>query len=237
MMEIEYLDANKAYTVEECVRILMQSPPATNETRDDTTSESLNCNSQIPPDISNISLDEDQLFSQSRTSDGTINESINQLTEKSSVELNTENDQHDDLFQLQEVFDEALSSTLLENIKDIFQDVKGMLPNSSWIDFNKENYYIYPKNTTPFVPKKDIANCSEEVTEMESKGNEEVEVESNDDEDIVEDEDFVNGEDNDDKDYVPEVDEELDVSGDENIDNEERAMKVKRICTEEDKCI
>ena len=51
---------------------------------------------------------------------------------------------------------------------------------------------------------------------MESKGNEEVEVESNDVEDVVEDEDFVNGEDNDDKDYVPEVDEELDVSGDEN---------------------
>ena len=90
MMEIEYLDANKAYTVEECVRILMQSPPATNETRDDTTFESLNCgDSQIPPDISNISLDEDQLFSQSLTSDGTINESINLLTEKSSVELNT----------------------------------------------------------------------------------------------------------------------------------------------------
>ena len=41
-----------------------------------------------------------------------------------------ENDQRDDLFQLQEVFDEALSSTLVENIKDIFQDVKGMLPNS-----------------------------------------------------------------------------------------------------------
>ena len=63
---------------------------------------------------------------------------------------------------------------------------------------------------------------------MESKGNEEVEVESNDDEDVVEDEDFVNGEDNDDKDYVPEVDEELDASGDENNVNEATPRKGKR---------
>ena len=124
MMEIENLDAN---TVEECIRIL-------------------NCESQIPPNISNISFGEDHLFSQSLTSGGTRNESLNPLTESSPVvELNMENDQRDDLFQLQEVFDEALSSTLVENVKDIFQDVKGMLPNSSWIDFNKENHCIYPK--------------------------------------------------------------------------------------------
>ena len=38
-------------------------------------------------------------------------------------------------------------------------------------------------------------------------------------------------------DGILETNEEMDVSGDENIDNEERAMKVKRIRTEEDKCI
>ena len=40
----------------------------------------------------------------------------------------------------------------------------------------------------------------------------EVEVECNDDDDIEEEEYFVNGDDNDDKDYVPEVDGEFDVS-------------------------
>ena len=38
-------------------------------------------------------------------------------------------------------------------------------------------------------------------------------------------------------DVILENNEKMDVSGDENTDNEERAMKVKRIRTEEDKCI
>ena len=102
MMEIENLDTNKAYTLEECVHILMQSIATANKTRFDTTSESLNCDSQIPTNILNISFDEDKLFSQSPIADGSKNGSINQLMEKSSVELNMEKDEHHDLFQLQE---------------------------------------------------------------------------------------------------------------------------------------
>ena len=87
---------------------------------------------------------------------------MNPLMEKSSVELNMENDQHD-IFQLQDIFDDALSSTLVENVKDILEYAKGMHPNSSWIGFNKGNHYNYPKYyTIPLLPKKDIASCSED---------------------------------------------------------------------------
>ena len=62
---------------------------------------------------------------------------------------------------------------------------------------------------------------------MEGKGNEEVEVESNDDDDVLEEEYFFNEDNN--EDYVPEIDEELNVSGDENVDNEARPRKERRI--------